>query len=105
MTENQHSSQDTLLRTCAWCNQRLSADQETYGFGAKSNPNLELQNNEGEFVTLKLSLTDKIIIAFVVPEDSPVKYAGYDLLFFTCSEQCAKELKDALELEIDVFSD
>jgi hypothetical protein len=105
MTKNQQPSQETLLQTCAWCNQRLSAEQETYGFGAKSNPKLELQNNEGEFVSLKLSLTDKIIIALVVPEDSPAKDAGYDLLFLTCSEECAQDLKYALELEIDVFSD
>jgi hypothetical protein len=105
MTKNRQSSHETLLQTCAWCNRQLSAEEETYGFGARSNPNLVLRNSEGEFVTLKLSLTEKTIIALVAPEESPAKEAGYDLLFLTCSEQCAKELKDALDLERDVFSD
>lgn len=105
MTENQKSPQESLLQTCAWCNRRLSADEDTYGFGAKSNPKLELGYSEGEFVTLRLSLTDKTIIALVAPEESTAKEAGYDFLFLTCSEGCAQNLKDALDLERDVFSD
>jgi hypothetical protein len=105
MKENQQSHHESLLQTCAWCNQRLSADEDTYGFGAKSNPTLELRDSEGEFVTLRLSLTEKTIIALVAPEESPARDAGFDLLFLTCSEECAQDLKDALDLERDVFSD
>ena len=105
MSENLPPSFETLSHTCAWCNRRLSDDEDTFGFGAKSNTNLKLDDSGGEFVTLNLSLTDKTIIALVTPEDSPAKETGYDLMFLTCSEECAQDLKDALDLERDVFSD
>ena len=105
MNNNYHSPQETLFQTCAWCNRRLSDDEEPFGFGAKANPELELRDREGEFVALSLSLIDKTIAALVAPELSPAREAGYDLLFLTCSEECAHDLKDALELERDVFSD
>lgn len=104
MNKNHQSPQETLFQTCAWCNRRLSDDEETFGFGAKANPELELRDREGEFIALDLSLIEKTIAALVAPEVSPTKEAGYDLLFLTCSEECAHELKDALELERDVFS-
>jgi len=104
MTKNHQSPQETLLHACAWCNRRLSDDEETFGFGAKANPELELRDRQGEFITLSLILTEKTIVAFVATEESPAKVAGFDLLFLTCSEECAHDLKDALELEKDVFS-
>ena len=64
MSEIQLPSFETLSHTCAWCNRRLSNDEDTFGFGAKSNPNLKLEASGGKFVTLNLSLTDKTIIAF-----------------------------------------
>jgi hypothetical protein len=104
MPKNHQSLQETLLHTCGWCNRRFSDDNETYGFGALANPELELRGREGEFVTLNLNLTDKTIVALVAPEESPARESGYDLLFLTCSEECAHYLKDAIELERDVFS-
>ena len=104
MTRNHQSHQETLLNTCAWCNRRFSDDDEKFGFGAKSNPELELHGREGEFVTLNLSLTEKTIVALVTPEESTAKETGYDLLFLTCSEECALDLKEAIEFERDVFS-
>ena len=104
MTKNHQSPQETLLHVCAWCNRRLSNDEETFGFGAKANPELELKDRQGEFITLSLILTEKTIVAYVATEESPAKEAGFDLFFLTCSEECAHDLKDALELEQDVFS-
>ena len=104
MTKNHQSPQETLLLTCAWCYRRLSDDEEIFGFGANANPELELTDREGEFVTLSLSLTEKTIVALVAQKESNAKEASYDLLFLTCSEECAHDLKDALELERDVFS-
>jgi hypothetical protein len=104
MTRNHQSHQETLLNTCGWCNRQLSDDEEKFGFGAKANPELNLKDREGEFVTLNLSLTEKTIVALVAPEESTAKESGYDLLFLTCSEECAHDLKDAIQLERDVYS-
>lgn len=74
-----------------------------YGFGAKASHKVELEDKEGEFVSLDLALEDKTIFAMVPPEASPARLAGYDLMFITCSQTCAEELKDALEIEKAVF--
>lgn len=94
-----------LLRTCAWCNQVIPPDAETFGFGAKTGANVDLTGKEGEFVTLKLAISGKIIIALVPSEGSIARDEGYDLVFITCSPECAEELKENLQLEKDVFKD
>lgn len=94
-----------LLRTCAWCNQIIPEDAEIYGFGARTGSRVDLTGKEGEFVTLKLAISDKIIVALVPPEDSIAREEGYDLVFITCSPECAEELKENLQLEKDVFQD
>jgi hypothetical protein len=96
---------DRLMRTCAWCNQLIPADAEVYGFGARAREGLTLEDKEGQFVSLKLALTDKTVFALVTAEHSAAKESGYDLLFITCSQDCAESLKDALEFEKDVFEE
>jgi hypothetical protein len=101
----QENNNALIVNNCAWCNQEMDSASERYGFGAKTKSGLKLKDRQGEFVSLKLSLTDKTIIAFVPPDSSPAKESGYDLLFITCSQECAEQLKDILELERDVFED
>ncbi len=96
---------ERLLRTCAWCHQYIPEDSEAYGFGAKASQDIELQDKEGEFVSLELALEEKTTFAMVPPEGSPARSAGYDLMFITCSQSCAEELKSSLEVEKDVFED
>lgn len=76
-----------------------------YGFGAKASQKVELEDKEGQFVSLDLALEDKTTFAMVPPQESPARLAGYDLVFITCSQTCAEELKAALEVEKDVFED
>jgi len=94
---------DRLLHTCAWCNQFIDEESEAFGFGAKASPTISLEDKEGQFVSLDLALEDKTTFAMVPPPESPARQAGYDLMFITCSQSCAEELKNALELEKDVF--
>lgn len=96
---------DRLLHTCAWCNQFIGEGSEVFGFGAKASPAISLEDKGGQFVSLDLTLEDKTIFALVPPQESPARQAGYDLMFITCSQSCAEELKNALELEKDVFED
>jgi hypothetical protein len=97
------SLRERLMRTCAWCNRTISPDEDVYGFGARAAASLDLTDKEGEFVSLQLALQDKTVVALVATESSPAKLEGFDLIFITCSPECAKELKDALEFEKDVF--
>lgn len=97
-----HKSTDplnTLLHTCAWCKKSIPQDAEVFVFGAKANPGIDLSDKEGEFVSLKLALIHKTLVALVTVEGSPSREAGYDLMFVTCSQKCAQDLKDSLESE------
>lgn len=93
------------MRTCAWCTRRIEPNEEKFGFGARASSQTNLDGKEGEFISLDLALAQKTVVAMVVPEGSPAKEAGYDLMFVTCSQACAEELKHALQLEMDVFED
>ncbi len=99
------NTSSTLIHACAWCTQEIPEDGEVYGFGAKASQNTDLSDKEGQFVSLNLALQDKTIFALVPNASSTVDFEGYDLLFITCSEDCAQSLKDALDLERDVFND
>jgi hypothetical protein len=99
------STQDTLLHTCAWCNQYIPPDSEVYGFGARASKGVDLKDKEGQFVSLTLALENKTIFAMIPSQESPARQAGYDLMFITCSHSCAEELKEALEAEKDVFEE
>jgi hypothetical protein len=96
---------DRLLHICAWCNQDIPDNEDVYGFGAKANQAMELSDKEGQFVSLSLTLQDKTIFALVPSSSSVADVEGYDLVFITCSEDCAQSLKDALDLERDVFAE
>ena len=96
---------EKLLHTCAWCTRDIPEGSDKYGFGAKASPGVDLSNKEGEFVSLTLTLTKKTVFALVPTEASAAKADGYDLVFVTCSLECAKALKEALEFERDVFED
>jgi hypothetical protein len=92
-----------LLHTCAWCNQVIPADTEIFGFGAKASPGVDLSTNEGKFVSLQMALIDKTVVALVPAEDSAPREQGFNLVFITCSQICAEELKEALQFEKDVL--
>lgn len=92
-----------MLHTCAWCTRDISADEDIFGFGAMASQDIDLAGKEGEFVSLNLSLRDKTVFAFVPEKTEESNRSGYDLLFITCSEDCAQNLKDELDLERDVF--
>jgi hypothetical protein len=96
---------ERLLRTCAWCNLNIDPEEEIFAFGAKTRTGLDLKDKQGEFVSLNLALSDKTVVALVPTETSQAKQVGYDLIFVACSEDCAVELKEALEFEKDVFEE
>lgn len=98
------ASSDKLFHRCAWCGNPIQ-DDDYYGFGAKASQDIDLEERAGQFVSLNLSLMKKTVIALVPSELGAPVLEGHDLFFITCSEECARDLKDALDLERDVFDD
>lgn len=99
------SSRERLLHVCAWCIQDIAEDEDVFGFGAKADPGIDLKGKEGEFVSLNLALQEKTVFALVPASSSAPRAEGFDLVFLTCSEDCAQSLKEAFEFERDVFED
>jgi len=95
---------ENLFHTCTWCLNTIPEGEELFAFGVKASEAIDLTEKEGEFVSLTLALKDKTIIALVTTQNSEAKEQGFDLIFLACSQGCAEDLKDALEMERDVFS-
>ena len=93
------------MRKCSWCGSSIPENDDYYGFGARASQDLDLEDKAGQFVSLNLSLLDKTIVALVPSQLGAPELDGHDLVFITCSEDCAGSLKDALDLERDVFQD
>lgn len=96
---------DDLLHQCSWCGVTIHEDKDYYGFGARASRDLDLEDKAGQFVSLNLSLLEKTVAALVPSELGAPELNGHDLVFITCSEDCASSLKEALDLERDVFHD
>lgn len=96
---------DALYHQCAWCGNSIHEDEDYFGFGARASRNIDLSEKAGQFVSLNLSLQEKTLFALVPEHSSPGVLEGHDLIFITCSEDCASSLKEALDLERDVFND
>ncbi|UCE00080.1 MAG: hypothetical protein JSV42_04995 [Chloroflexota bacterium] len=80
-------------------------DEDIFGFAAKASEGIDLSDKVGQFVSLTLVLQDKTVFAFVPEIASTVGMQGFDLFFFSCSEDCAQSLKEALDLERDIYDE
>ena len=96
-----HLTQDELLLTCSWCHRRLLEDEECFGAGARVGPEAKglLANNEGKLLTMQLGRGREIIV-MVPTAASEARAAGHDVYFQTCSEECCRDLTDALRAEL-----
>lgn len=94
-----------MLHTCTWCLNPIPPDREIFAFGVKASELIDLSKLEGGFVSLDLTLTDKTVVAIVTSKSSEAKLKGYDLIFLTCSQTCAEDLKIALEAERVLYKD
>jgi hypothetical protein len=95
---------ERLLHTCTWCMNPIPEGEERFAYGVKANNSIDLTEKEGEFVTLDLALKKgKTVIAVVTTKNSKARKQGFDLIFLTCSQACAEELKEALDMEQDML--
>jgi hypothetical protein len=93
------NSTGNFRNTCAWCGKVIPEDSEVFGLGAKVRQGFDIKDQEGRIIPLTLLQADKTIPAIVTTSNSEAKREGYDLMFMTCSQGCAKSLKKTLQKE------
>jgi hypothetical protein len=87
---------------CSWCGSKIDEDVPVFGLGGKKRADVDLTEYEGSAIRLTLATQDRDVICIVPAEDSPARADGYDFMFMTCSEECAVEMKSAMEDEASV---
>ena len=92
-----------LKNTCAWCSKEISENSEVFGLGAKVRQDFYIKGKEGRITSLSLIQADKTIPAIVATSNSEAKREGCDLIFMTCSQDCAKSLKKTLQKEKEII--
>ena len=80
------------LQRCAWCTQRIPANQEVFGIEIRLRPEAFKEFDPGTVQPLLLAMSGRTVPMMIVSEDSPAKKAGKDALFQVCSETCAVNL-------------
>ena len=86
---------DEGLQTwCGWCGEPFEEDAELVTLGASVERKEMLNDLEGEIIPLPVG--NRTVDTLVATADSPAKEAGRDLVFVVCSEECASELREAL---------
>jgi hypothetical protein len=90
---------DEALNRCSWCGSEIDEDQPVYGLGGKKRTEVDLSEYEGSAIRIALATCSRDVICIVPSGDSPARADGYDLLFMTCSDECAAEMKSVMEEE------
>jgi len=97
-------NQRKLMSTCTWCKEHIPDNVEVFGMGAKIRQGTDFRPKEDQF--LELSLLDaRTVYAFVPKDGTEAKENGHDLMFMTCSEECAEKVSSALKNDIDYIDE
>ena len=88
---------------CCWCGKDIPEGCEAFSLGIRVSKGIDLTPEEGKEVVLYLALFDKKVHAIVPLNDSNAKREGNDILFFLCSQECGKSLKNALQKEKELM--
>lgn len=84
------------LEKCAWCGNRVDEESPVYGLGIKFRPSVDLSEFEGKLVEFSILTQNKKVPMMITTERSEAKEDGRDAMFMTCSNECAKEMRDIL---------
>lgn len=85
--------------TCAWCGFDLG--QRRTARVVKAQTVGALPESEGAFVSFELTKSGRTIVGFFLTSDSLAKRERIDVIFATCSQECASALKAAVQEEVD----
>ena len=89
------------LETCAWCHKEVRLESKACPVFATTIYKALLEGHEG-FIPLPLALANRTVFAAICTDDSDAKKEGWDLILMTCSPDCAKALKAALDRESNI---
>ena len=92
---------DAALVVCGWCGGVVSDDDPVAAVTANCIGSTE--EYEGQMVLVPLSTGRRIPGSVGTPE-SELRKDGKDIAFMCCSEECAAELRDALEGEMRLLA-
>ncbi len=88
--------------TCGWCGRKIPPDTEVFGGGGKVRPGIDLTVQAGQVLPVPLIGPDKTVLVAVPGLESEARRDGHDFVYMTCSEACARSLKNAFEGEIEI---
>lgn len=92
------------LRTCAWCGKEIPEDSEIFSLSARARAGKNIEQFAGKAFYIHLLWTPRSIAVVIPTNESQAKKEGKDMLFSICSESCGRELKTALNKEIDIIA-
>jgi hypothetical protein len=88
--------------TCGWCGRKIPPDVPVFGGTGKSRPDVDLTAQAGSVLPLHLVSADKTVLIAVAGLDSEARREGADLVYMTCSEDCARNLNAAFARDIEM---
>jgi hypothetical protein len=95
---------DRFTKVCAWCGGDIPEGDDVFGTGAKIREGIDfVQSASPNGFFMEVTIGGRRVPAVVTGKDSDARKAGNDLMFMTCSVECAEELRVALEHERDVI--
>jgi hypothetical protein len=89
------TDEDVLTR-CAWCGTGIDEEAEVYGLGGVFCRDVDLSEYESQVIELKILTKDRIVPMIISAKASDAKKAGHDVMFMTCSNECATEMRESL---------
>ena len=99
---------EEVMSHCCWCGESIQDDKEMFGLGAKARQGVDLSPFEGEGIEIKMPVSGRQFCTLIPTSDSDARKDGNDLMFVACSNECAYELKELINKEIDqgdIFAD
>ena len=90
-----------VLSTCCWCSKRIGSENEVFSLGCRKQAGIDISKYEGDIMPMITLNQRKTLWTIVSPADSDARKEGNDFLFVLCSVECGKELKEALQTDID----
>jgi len=95
---------DMLTGKCAWCGGEIPEGGEVFGTGARIREGIDfVQGGSEDGFFMEVTIDGRRVPTIVTGKDSDARKQGNDLMFMTCSLNCAEELKKALERERDII--
>jgi hypothetical protein len=95
---------ERVTTVCSWCGGPIPEAGEVFGTGAKIREGIDFVQGEGtEGFFMEVTIAGRRVPTIVTGKDSEARKQGNDLLFMTCSMNCAEELRESLERERDII--